>query len=119
MKRPMLLGLLVVAALLTASLASPRSAEAHHGVWFEYVVGDYPGGIAEVGVWTHPGAWCSIRYVTPAGTASRAQGLHTKRADRDGWVDWWWYIGTSTRSGWGTVTVSCDNRTRSAWIYIY
>jgi hypothetical protein len=65
-----------------------------------------------------PGATCSIVYTTPAGTASTAQGLGTRTADANGAVSWTWSIGPSTRSGTGTVDVTCDGATARSNITI-
>lgn len=52
---------------------------------------------------------CRIRYVTPAGTDSVADGLGAKQPDATGAVTWDWMIGASTRPGEGSVTVTCGN----------
>jgi hypothetical protein len=72
------------------------------------VVGGAPRSNASVTVQTRPGAACSIVYVTPAGTTSQAQGLTRKTAGQDGRVSWSWVIGSNTRAGTGSVTVTCD-----------
>ncbi len=78
------------------------------GITFISVIGGPPGGRASVTVQAPPGASCSIVYVTPAGTVSRAQGLVPRTTDSTGRASWTWVIGTSTRPGTGTVTVSCS-----------
>jgi hypothetical protein len=47
-----------------------------------------------VSVRTAPGAQCSIAYITPAGTASTAQGLVPMVANSSGMVSWTWAIGS-------------------------
>jgi len=88
------------------------------GVTFISVLGARPGGVASANVQTSPGASCSISYVTPAGTQSKAQGLVTKTAGADGTASWAWNIGSSTRPGTGTVTVTCGGASASAPITI-
>jgi hypothetical protein len=88
------------------------------GVAFTAVVGARPGGVASATVQTSAGALCSIAYVTPAGTSSKAQGLGAKTAGGDGVVSWTWNIGSSTRPGTGTVTVGCGGASVSAPIQI-
>ena len=88
------------------------------GVTFVSVVGGPPGGTASVTVQTSPGAQCSITYVTPAGTVSQAQGLEQKTADASGQVSWQWKIGSNTRPGTGTVTVTCNGVQASTSIQI-
>jgi len=92
---------------LTSS-ASPAATTVTSGIVFVSVSGGPPGGTALVVVQTRPGAHCTIQYRTPAGTASQAQGLMPRDAGADGRVSWSWKIGSSTRPGTGTVTVTCD-----------
>jgi hypothetical protein len=88
------------------------------GVTFTSVVGGPPGGVASVTVQTSGGASCSIVYVTPAGTTSSAQGLVPKTAGPDGIVSWTWNIGSRTKPGIGTVTVTCGAASASTPITI-
>ena len=88
------------------------------GVTFTSVIGARPGGVASATVQTTAGASCSISYVTPAGTKSKAQGLTTTTASADGTASWSWNIGSTTRPGTGTVTVSCGGASASAPITI-
>jgi hypothetical protein len=88
------------------------------GVEITSIAGGPPGGRASVAVHTAPGAACSIRYRTPAGTPSTAQGLEQKSADSSGNVMWSWNIGPSTRAGSGSVTVTCGGNTVSSPIQI-
>lgn len=78
------------------------------GVTFTSVRGGRPGGTAAVSVQTAPFASCTIEYITPAGTRSVAQGLVPRTADAQGRASWSWVIGTATRPGTGTVTVTCN-----------
>ncbi|MBM3140487.1 MAG: hypothetical protein FJZ92_09880, partial [Chloroflexi bacterium] len=77
-----------------------------------------PRGTARLAARTTPSASCAIRYVTPAGTVSDAQGLVAKVADAAGDVGWSWTIGSATRPGTGTVTVTCAGASASAPIEI-
>lgn len=65
------------------------------------------GGTATLVVQAPPGASCTITYTTPAGTLSTAAGLVPRTANTSGQVSWTWTIGSSTRPGMGSVTVSC------------
>jgi hypothetical protein len=85
---------------------------------FVSLVGGRPGGTARAVVQALPGASCSIVYVTPAGTVSQAQGLVNKTGDKAGRVEWSWIIGTATRPGTGTVTVTCNGSTARSPIQI-
>jgi hypothetical protein len=96
--------------------AAARPAEAD--VRFTSVVGGPPGGTASVAVQTAPNASCSIKYITPRGTDSTAQGLIPKTADASGRVSWSWVIGTATQPGTGRVTVTCGGASATAPIQI-
>jgi hypothetical protein len=77
-------------------------------VVFVTVKGAPPEGEASVTVKTAPNAACTVAYVTPSGTGSTARGLEPKRADGNGEASWTWTIGSSTRRGQGSVTVTCN-----------
>ena len=77
------------------------------GLTFVAVSAAVPGGMASVTVQTTPGASCSIRYATPLGTVSGAEGLTAKLADAAGRVTWSWAIAAGSSVGFGTVTVTC------------
>jgi hypothetical protein len=96
----------------------PPPPPAASGVTFISVIGARPGGVASTSVQTTAGASCSISYVTPAGTTSKAQGLTTTTAGADGMASWSWNIGSTTRPGTGTVTVTCGGASASAPITI-
>lgn len=74
--------------------------------------------IASLTARTQAGAHCDIAYQTPAGTHSRARGLVPATADATGSVSWSWMIGTATRSGTGTVRVTCDGASQTVSIVI-
>ena len=110
-------GLPVVAPTI-ASFLPPQPAPATGGVQITSVSGAAPGGHASLTARTTAGASCSITYQTPAGTSSTAQGLTPRTADANGGVAWTWNIGQSTRSGTGSVVVTCDGTSDSTSIQI-
>jgi sarcosine oxidase delta subunit len=85
MRRTAFLAGFLIIVMAAIEVTSSRPASADQEVWQEYVYGNHPGEVAEVGVWTHPHARYSIRYVTASRIVSTARGLHTKTADDDGW----------------------------------
>jgi hypothetical protein len=85
---------------------------------FVSVNGASPGGEASVTIQTTPGAECSIEYVTPHGTVSRARGLVSQTADADGEASWTWKIGTRTEPGTGSVTVTSGGASETTEIEI-
>jgi hypothetical protein len=85
---------------------------------FVSVEGASPGGYASITIQASSGAQCSIRYVTPHGTISRAKGLDNQIADSDGKLTWTWKIGSKTEPGKGAVTVTCNGSTASTPIEI-
>jgi len=109
---------LPVVAPTTASVLPPQPAPASGGVQITSVSGAAPGGHASLTARTTAGASCSITYQTPAGTSSTAQGLTLITADGNGGVAWTWSIGPSTRSGTGSVVVTCDGTSDSTPIQI-
>jgi hypothetical protein len=87
---------------------------AAQGVSFVSVSSGRPGGRASVTIQTTPGDTCWVQYVTPAGTKSTAQGQGatvSRIADATGQASWSWLIGSSTRSGTGSVTATCTTGT--------
>lgn len=87
-------------------------------VVFISVVGGRPGGRASAEIRTTPSGSCTIRYTTPAGTVSSAQGLTPKSANAVGIVSWSWVIGSNTRAGFGTVVVTCAGQSATARITV-
>jgi hypothetical protein len=71
------------------------------------------GGNASATIQTAAGAACSIGYVTPSGNQSTAQGLVSETADGNGVCAWTWKIGSSTKPGMGTVTITANGATQS------
>ena len=67
---------------------------------------------ATIQVKTAPDAACAIRVLYKSGP-SRVKGLDSKLADRFGFVEWRWRVGSNTTPGWWPVVVNCeqaDNR---------
>jgi len=95
--------------------ASPNTI----GVTIVSINAGSPGGYAGITVQTTPGAECSIQYITPHGTISRAAGLMNQTADSDGKVSWTWKIGSNTEPGTGSVTVTCNGEYATTPIEIY
>ena len=85
---------------------------------FVSVEGASPGGYASVTIQASSGAQCSIRYVTPHGTISRAKGLENQTADPNGKVTWTWKIGSKTEPGTGSVTVTSNGASATAQIHV-
>lgn len=104
------------AAPPTAGL--PSTGVGAMGVTLTTVEGAAPGGRATVTAQTAAGAACTIRYTTPAGTVSEAQGLGPATADGDGRVRWTWTISAGTRPGTGDIAVTCAGQTANAPITI-
>jgi hypothetical protein len=94
--------------------ASPTT----NGITFVSVNGASPAGFASVTIQATPGAECSIRYITPHGTISRAAGLDNQLADSGGKASWTWKIGSKTEPGTGRVTVTCGGASATASIGI-
>ena len=112
----------VEAATATPSSTQPATSTGSSvqgsGVQIVSAIGARPGGNASVIAKAASGATSSINYTTPAGTRSTAQGLGTKTADPTGNVSWTWVIGSGTRQGTGTVSVTCGGATASTSITI-
>jgi hypothetical protein len=101
----------------TATPSVPAGARTG-ALQFVSIAGAPPGGSARATVQAAPGSQCSIVYTVPSGIRSTAAGLVAKPSDPSGMVMWSWVIGTSTRPGIGTVTVTCAGQTISAPITI-
>ncbi len=97
-----------------AQPTQPQPAVAASGFTLNQLTSPVPrGGSASAAIQTSAGAACSIRYVTPSGNRSTAQGLVTETADADGVCAWTWRIGSSTKPGTGTVTITANGVTQS------
>ena len=77
-----------------------------------------PNGTASVTVKAWPNAKCSIVYHTPSGVVSHASGLQDENTDADGKVTWTWNIGRTTKTGTGSVTVTCEGQSATSEIKI-
>ena len=67
-----------------------------------------PFSDATVTVKTTPTASCVITVLYKSGP-SRAKGLDPKLADRSGFVQWRWRVGSSTTPGQWPVEVACEH----------
>jgi hypothetical protein len=56
---------------------------------------------------TPPQAACNLSVTLPSGRQSQSQGLGPAAADATGRVQWTWRIGSSTKAGTATATVTC------------
>lgn len=72
-----------------------------------------PGDTASLGAQTSPGATCSLGVTLPSGAQSRSSGLGATTADAGGRLQWTWRIGTTTKPGTATATVSCPGGSAS------
>jgi hypothetical protein len=73
------------------------------------------GTYATLEATTSPGATCSVKVKYHSGTISTAAGLKLKPvADSSGDVSWTWLVGSSTKPGTSTATVTCTLGGRSA-----
>lgn len=66
-----------------------------------------PGGTASLTAEVPAGATCSLGVTLPSGAESQSSGLGAESAGGDGRLQWTWKIGTRTRPGTATATVSC------------
>lgn len=71
------------------------------------------GQNAKLRIQTTAGATCSIRYFTPKGNESKADGLDAKTADANGVCGWTWKIGTGTDPGTGSLRVTINGTTQT------
>jgi hypothetical protein len=76
------------------------------------------GSNAKVRIQTAPGVRCSLRYITPSGRESNAQGLGTTYADATGVCIWEWTIGPNTRPGTGTIEIAANGSRQTFSIVI-
>ena len=64
---------------------------------------------------TSPGATCTASSVLPSGRHGTSKGLQTTQAgDAAGRVGWTYQLGTNTKAGTGTHTVTCTVNRQSA-----
>jgi hypothetical protein len=66
-----------------------------------------PFSDATIQVKTVPGAACTITVLYKSGP-SRARGLVPRAADRSGFVEWQWRVGSNTTPGQWPVVVTCE-----------
>lgn len=106
----------------TPTLSRPApTATAAPSVQIEFlrVAGAAPGGRASVTIRTDPvGVTCDIRYRTPMGEESEAQGLEPGTTRGSGTYSWEWTVGVNTQPGTGRVIVTCADAEASSEIEI-
>ncbi len=66
-----------------------------------------PFADATIQIKTAPGAACTITVAYKSGP-SRAKGLVPKTADRSGFVEWQWRVGSNTTPGQWPIVVTCE-----------
>jgi hypothetical protein len=67
-----------------------------------------PGSTGSMTAKTLPGATCAAKVTWPSGTVSAAAGLKpTPSASSDGLVSWTWNVGSTTKPGTATASVTC------------
>jgi hypothetical protein len=71
------------------------------------------GSNATLTAQTSAGATCNLSVTLPSGAQSQSTGLGQATADSGGHVRWVWKIGTRTKPGTATATVSCGYHTTS------
>jgi hypothetical protein len=73
----------------------------------------YRGSNATLVAETSARATCDLSVTLPSGAQSQSTGLGVGTADSSGRVEWIWKIGTTTKPGTATATVSCGSHTAS------
>jgi hypothetical protein len=73
-----------------------------------------PGARATLTASTSPGALCVITVRYPSGRVSTARDLVQRAAGPDGEMSWTWNVGTTTKPGIGTASVTCGGLTDQA-----
>ena len=76
------------------------------------------GGDAHLSIQSSPGATCFLRYITPKGSVSGAEGLGESEADQDGVCEWKWNIGPNTEPGTGILRVTMGDGPQNIEIQI-
>jgi hypothetical protein len=104
-----------------SSVGTQSPAESSQSVTVLSVTGGARASTASVAIQTTPGATCSVRYVTPAGSISTAAGQGAssiKTADADGRVAWSWRIAPTTEPGQGSIKINCSTGTATAGLTV-
>ncbi|MCL6649973.1 MAG: hypothetical protein K6U89_16770 [Chloroflexi bacterium] len=107
-----------VRSVATVPPSPTSTGAATSDVAFLQVEGAPPGGRARVTIQSQPRQPCSILYLTPAGTPSRAAGLNNTITDERGQASWEWTISPTTPRGTARVTVSCGTTQASTALVI-
>jgi len=68
----------------------------------------YRGKNANISIRTTSGSTCDIQVRLPSGSISTASGLIQKTAGSDGKVSWEWKIGSTTKPGTATITITAS-----------
>lgn len=76
------------------------------------------GNNANIAIRTLPDKSCSIKYTTPAGAISKAQGLKSKISDVEGYCSWEWVIGSNTKPGTGHIVIYVEESIAEYDIFI-
>jgi hypothetical protein len=84
----------------------------HGFVMVDYSHSVSVGGGAHATIQTAPTASCTIKYYTPAGSLSVAQGLEPQSADQGGICSWTWNIGSRTKPGTGRIIITANGVTQ-------
>jgi hypothetical protein len=101
----------------TSSLTGTTPPTATQSPIYGFVMVDYShsvsvGGGAHATIQTAPTASCTIKYYTPAGSLSVAQGLEPQSADQGGICSWTWNIGSRTKPGTGRIIITANGVTQ-------
>jgi hypothetical protein len=76
------------------------------------------GSNATVRIQTLASASCFLSYATPSGTDSEAAGLGETTADAKGVCSWTWKIGSKTKPGEGSLSITANDSTHFLSIVI-
>ena len=94
--------------------STPGSTVAATGVKIVSVTSPaHRGSNAALIAQTSARATCNLSVTLPSGAQSQSQGLGEGTADSSGRVQWVWKIGTTTKPGTATATVSCGSHSAS------
>jgi hypothetical protein len=100
-----------IVRLLTAP--SPTGATATSARIVSVTSPVHRGSNATLVAQTSARATCDLSVTLPSGAQSQSTGLGQATADTSGRVTWVWKIGTRTKPGTATATVSCGSHTTS------
>jgi len=93
----------------TVTIPPTATPSPFHGfVMIDYSHSASVGGDAYATIQTVPAASCTIKYYTPVGSLSEAQGLEPQTADGSGICSWSWKIGSRTKPGTGRIIITAN-----------